>query len=249
LGFPSGYSTPMQGTWEVSGLHCAPKNQAAPLALVASGVACALLSLLGESLGCIHSPSSCPQKHLSAVAAWRPWCGSGGAQVGEVHHMRAVFFHRFGSPRCCILSWTWFCQDMQAGVQSEVHREDSAAKLLNCLPCDGEITPAPPGPWFIISPVCSLINDSYVNRHFYNPLLPITLATAQQSRPSSLDVLRASTCSAALPVTFWLFPLLPHLILPQGLNDQVFGLLLTSTGCWTSPSPAAAEARSREAAV
>lgn len=29
---------------------------------------------------------------------------------------------------------------------SEVHQEGSADKSLNCLPCDGEITQAPPGP-------------------------------------------------------------------------------------------------------
>lgn len=105
--------------------------------------------------------------------------------MGEVHHMGALFSHGFGSRHRRMLSWTWLCQDMQAGVQSEVHQEGSAAKSLNRLPCDGEITQVPPGPWFIILPVCSLINNSYVNRHIPNLLLPITLATAQQSRPSS----------------------------------------------------------------
>lgn len=105
--------------------------------------------------------------------------------MGEVHHMGSLSSHGFGSLHHCTLSWTWLSQDMQAGVKSEVHQEGSAAKSLNCRPCDGEITQAPPGPWFIISPVCSLINNSYVNRHIPNPLLPITLATAQQSRPSS----------------------------------------------------------------
>lgn len=92
------------------------------------------MSLLRGGLGCIPSLSSCQQEHSSAVTAWTPWCGSRGIQVGEAHHVGALFSHGFGSPHRCMLSWTWLCQDVQAGVQSEVLQEGSAAKSLNCLP-------------------------------------------------------------------------------------------------------------------
>lgn len=69
-------------------------------------------------------------------------------------------------------------------MQGEVHPEGSGSQTAKSPPFDGEITQAPLGPWFIISSVCSLINDSYVNRHIPIPLLPITVATAQQHPPS-----------------------------------------------------------------
>lgn len=202
------------GRWLGSTMH--PKTRQLHQHWWHVGKACDVLSSLGGSLGYIRSLSSCQQEHPSAVAAWTPWCGSKGAQVGEVHHMGALFSHGFRSPHLCMLSWTWLCQDTQAGVQSEVPQKGSAAKSLNCLPFDGEITQAPPGPWFIISPVCSLINNSYVNRHIPNPLLPITLATAQQSRPSSLDVLWVPTRSAAC--NFLPAPFAPTPFPPTGLE-------------------------------
>lgn len=57
----------MQGTWEMPGLQYTPQNWTAPSALVASGEACALVSLLGGCEGGLGLPSFSQQ--LPAGAA------------------------------------------------------------------------------------------------------------------------------------------------------------------------------------
>lgn len=174
----------MQDTWQLPGLHYTPRNGANPSASGSKWGSLCSPESAGRELGRRLVSHQLQQEHPSAAAAWAPPCCSGGARVGEVHHVGALFPRRFRSLHCSTWSRTGFVRTRRLRCR-EVHGEGSVAKPLNCLPGDGEITPAPPGPWFIISPVCSLINNSYVNRHIPNPLLPITLATAQQSRPFS----------------------------------------------------------------
>lgn len=193
------------------GLHCTPQNGANPSASGSKWGSLYSPEFAARELGTHLFSHQLQQEHLSASAAWTPPCGSGGARGGEVHHVGALFPHRFRPLHCSTPSGTWLCQDTQAAVQGGAPGRlcSQTTKLPAWRWRDNSIASRP----LVHYLACMFINQQFLCKQTH----PQSSASHHPGNSTAEPTLLLGCALGSHPLHNFL-PSLPHISLPQGLN-------------------------------